>query len=894
MRNYLIEALAFIACVGVVLGVAVASRGQTKFPPSVIQNVASDTDGDGSPDYIQCSDFDGDGTLEMADLRACYAALTDTSRRYLYVLPGDYTPDLTEGSLTTAQLQLGSNTTVECAGAGTTTLNGAWWQSGDTASQTRLAVIGNDDTESHSNIAVLNCGIDGGNPSGWNFSREDVDTTADTIDVEDNFGNDLSDEDDHGLQNGDGPFRFTDGGTLPTCSPACTATTDLWVTREDSDTIGLATTYALAAAGTNDFNITAIGADDNSIGADWTDQSIASPSPWESAGIFFWGVSGLRIEGNRIKHVAHSCIYVANVTDFVIANNIGDQCGGYLTKTGGGWHCIYNYADGNQGGPRVTRNGLMQGNHCSRMAGAMFTWRANNVSAGDGIERTTWMNNTASRGEARCLNMATAKHVTVDGLDCDQTYGVSVGQGGDSAYLWDNASDDNDNATWMSTLKNITLTNSGTDGSVLDVGVLQINNFQDQLSISNLTIKDGGDDFCIQISPPNRNLTIDGAVLERCGLHGIYIDGSASMSDPEEGITLRNIKIKDVARENTASGRMGIRLQSQIAYSLFENIEIAGISNAAIAVEAGVDYSTFRNISMLGTPPGWYGSGIAVANLPACDANFLHRIVRVSDGIDITSDAGCYDGGNAATNACMCEAGVTTGTADADSTAAAIQADGSGWATTDSGEWASGSITFLDGDLAGEMTYITSNDADTINVSPSFSGAPGSGDAFTVHGWRDVAAGAAPMPDINGAIDISDGAGTCVGNTFENITAGGFPSGWTLRVDEACTGSATSLNAIDEVFVDNADPMTGALRLAAGGPFLVNANTFYCEGNDNVCFHAVAGDDLAVGSSRNHASACDEGGACTNGTFCIDDGGVVDETFFVCVASQWKALENVP
>ncbi len=59
----------------------------------------------------------------------------------------------------------------------------------------------------------------------------------------------------HGMQSGDGPVRVSTTGTLPV---GLVAATDYWIIRLSADTFGLATSKALALAGTK-INLTGIG-----------------------------------------------------------------------------------------------------------------------------------------------------------------------------------------------------------------------------------------------------------------------------------------------------------------------------------------------------------------------------------------------------------------------------------------------------------------------------------------------------------------------------------------------------------------------------------------------------------------------------------------------------------
>lgn len=174
----------------------VPSLAQSSYA-TIRPNVAADTDGDGSPDYIECGDFDRDGGLETHDIQRCIDALTDSGNKHIKITqPGDYWPpsrtndpptdnqgpiptdtgdDTGNGNwhnnpddgLRGHQVLVGDNTTLECV-PGVTIYN--WdtqdvqWPDGDSSTEPP-ASIGDSSTGVNSNIRIIGCGVDGGAPT---------------------------------------------------------------------------------------------------------------------------------------------------------------------------------------------------------------------------------------------------------------------------------------------------------------------------------------------------------------------------------------------------------------------------------------------------------------------------------------------------------------------------------------------------------------------------------------------------------------------------------------------------------------------------------------------------------------------------------------------------------
>ena len=84
------------------------------------------------------------------------------------------------------------------------------------------------------------------------------------VDGDVTVGDDTIDETSHGYDTGDGPFQLSNsGGDLPA---GLAVTTDYWIIKVDDDTISLATTLALAQAGTKLDITAAAGGGTHSLG----------------------------------------------------------------------------------------------------------------------------------------------------------------------------------------------------------------------------------------------------------------------------------------------------------------------------------------------------------------------------------------------------------------------------------------------------------------------------------------------------------------------------------------------------------------------------------------------------------------------------------------------------
>ena len=59
-------------------------------PISSQENDPTDTDGNGHPDHVRVTDWDGDGFLEMSDVQAAVDALTDPGPKEVVIGAGEY------------------------------------------------------------------------------------------------------------------------------------------------------------------------------------------------------------------------------------------------------------------------------------------------------------------------------------------------------------------------------------------------------------------------------------------------------------------------------------------------------------------------------------------------------------------------------------------------------------------------------------------------------------------------------------------------------------------------------------------------------------------------------------------------------------------------------------
>lgn len=116
-------------------------------------NVALDTDGDGNPDTAYVSDWDGDGTLDMQDLDAVDAVLTDTGPKVIHVLAGTYAPGTSANTYGLWEITGASNLRIECAPGAVLTGPGI---AAPDVSRAVLYIAGS------SNIRIRGCEIDGG------------------------------------------------------------------------------------------------------------------------------------------------------------------------------------------------------------------------------------------------------------------------------------------------------------------------------------------------------------------------------------------------------------------------------------------------------------------------------------------------------------------------------------------------------------------------------------------------------------------------------------------------------------------------------------------------------------------------------------------------------------
>jgi hypothetical protein len=116
-------------------------------------NEPQDTDNDGSFDVIYCSDYDGDGTLDMQDVQACYDALTDVSGRYLGILTGTFAPGTTTNTNAYFEIVGDTNVRIECFPGAILTNHGI------AAPDLNLSLIWIDDS---THVRIKGCELDGG------------------------------------------------------------------------------------------------------------------------------------------------------------------------------------------------------------------------------------------------------------------------------------------------------------------------------------------------------------------------------------------------------------------------------------------------------------------------------------------------------------------------------------------------------------------------------------------------------------------------------------------------------------------------------------------------------------------------------------------------------------
>jgi len=143
-------------------GVAETQRPRQLAAPAIGDevNVPIDTDGDGHPDRARVGDWDGDGTLEMADIQQAIDALTDPGDKLVEILAGEFAPPPSPGA---DILRLPSRLTLRGGGPGVTVLHG--YPGTDLVSTG--SVIANDGPYTgNEEIAIADLEIDGGWGSG--------------------------------------------------------------------------------------------------------------------------------------------------------------------------------------------------------------------------------------------------------------------------------------------------------------------------------------------------------------------------------------------------------------------------------------------------------------------------------------------------------------------------------------------------------------------------------------------------------------------------------------------------------------------------------------------------------------------------------------------------------
>ena len=769
-------------------------------------NVPTDTDGDGSTDYIQCGDYDGDGTTEIDDINACFAVLTG-SPKHVFVLPGSYAAPASTAN-TQGLIELASNETLECAGSDLVTLHGSQFIQGTpTATQIDLAVVANGPSNAGLNIQVLNCGIDGGVRSGWSWDASDIDLGAETIKVQDPLGNDIDPlRDDHRYQNGDGPVQLVNNGTLPTCTPACAVATDYWIIRNDADTVRLAASYADALAGTA-INITAAGGDGNSFGVDMVDQGLTYNN---SMGFYFRGIAGLVLRGNKVWSTGHSCIYVSNAQNFKIIDSDMDLCGNFNNPDGGVGFAqqpgIYIFSV--LGVP--TYDGLVQGNRCSRAGAACYNTRASDFSAGDRMDHIAWLGNSASRLLTKCLSLASTRHNTVNGIACDQTGGIIV-QTGTSEWL-EHSIGPNQNANVDVSITGFHLSNMNSGSGLV---ALQVGSYNENVTIGSGKIYDTGDNTCVGITQPVRGVVFSDMTLERCGRSGMFVSG-VTPDGGGFGITFRNIDIIDTDWfDITGAPQNGaFQAAAQQRDLIFEDITVKG-TNQAIDFQNGVSHSVFKNMKLSGTPTGWWGNNIAIADLPVCNEHTENLIVQVNDANGYSD---CTAAGGASTNKCRCQSTVWTDMTDG---SVPINDKSLIWVRNGTGDCINNVFENITGYDVMDGWTIDIDEACVDNVFTNIHmidrdlSEAGANFPF---GALSLAAGvtnALVMSDTFNCVNVDEVATDCFDRAADDDLAAG-----SVVVDEACSGACT-----DGVRCIDRDGGAGAILFVCGdaAPNLYNA-----------------------------------------------------------------------
>jgi len=606
----------------------------------ITPNIAVDTDGDGSPDYIACGDYDGDGTTEMADIRGCQAALTDDII-YIYVLPGDYAGDAAVvAGQTIGLLELASNTTLECASPDITTLNGTHWISGATGTTVPRAAVSNSSAAAATNIRVVNCGIDGNWPSGWYWDTAGVSTGSDTIDLEDILNYDIEvTQDDHGYATGDGPFRLIDGGGgLP---GGLAAATDYWMIRTDSDTIQLASSQANALVGTQ-IDITTTGGDDNQIGPDvaaevggWTPSNVST-----QMGIYFRGVDNLEVIGNRIHNTLHTGIYISNSNTGRISDNLIQESGGYSSLNNSATQpCVYLFSvSGNK-----QENFLIDGNRAKRCEAAAYNTRASDLFAGDENRGLLFTGNYATRVNGHAIAIRSGFDTRVSNTHVTDAGGCFLTDNTVTGYADQDTTGSGvafDNTTRGVTFDNITCMNMFSPSSK----AIQLGAYSDQLTVRNVLV-DGTVDSCMGIDSPQRGTLIENITLKNCGFHGIVATGSAT--NAHEGVRINGLTIDGIDQTDgphTGTTYTGIQLNNAADYLHLSNFHITGVTNRAIRIIAGGDWMVFENGYMDVYAPKFRGLiteaalGAKVSN--ADTLNFVYNVTDSSGAADCDPTAG--------------------------------------------------------------------------------------------------------------------------------------------------------------------------------------------------------------------------------------------------------------
>ena len=618
-------------------------------------NVATDTDGDGLPDYIEVSDYDGDGTQEMADISAALAALTDTNR-YAYVLPGNYTgPTSVSGLGSNAVIELDSYDTLECASANSVTLNGNQWISGDNATAIDRAVIGPSSTTGNIQITLKNCTVDGGYPSTWGFDSTDLDTATENIDVEDERGNDIDGSyDDHGYVTGDGPFRLVDGGGgLPTCTPACAAATDYWIIRVDADTIRLAASRANALAGTP-VDITATGAGTNNrIGPDETAEALTYTGPM---GWFGRGVQDARVEGNIFRHVKHTCIYHSNFAGGLISGNVMDQCGAYNNAVAGqAGAAMYLFAT--DAASKIAESILVIANVATRGNNG-YNLRSADFFDNEYVRRILFNDNYAERLAGACLTLWSTRYTVVDGLVCNDSSSLFAT---DNA-LGTNYGDQDPTGTSTgtdNTMANVLVANiTGTQLSSTSASAIQIGEYTDGLTLRNVKV-DGTTRNCMSIEQPVRNFVGENIELANCEQRGLRIQGTPRYK--AEGGILRNLTIRAPDRAGQFSGTdfNAILADGALSWWTIDGFHIGGGSEVfdIMSVSAATNDFTMRN-GLVDCREGRYRgtlteTGTIQADDYVCNAGTLGDWF-ITTNANSASDCTFTAGVGAFQSACLC------------------------------------------------------------------------------------------------------------------------------------------------------------------------------------------------------------------------------------------------